>query len=61
VTFKELRKIIAEKKKEMEIEAKYYDPNYFWKGKKIVSLDQWYQNNTFLMISSMDLFAFLII
>jgi hypothetical protein len=42
VTFKELRKIIAEKKKEMEIEAKYYDPNYFWKGKKIVSLDQWY-------------------
>jgi hypothetical protein len=61
VTFKELRKIIAEKKKEMEIEAKYYDPNYFWKGKMIVSLDQWYQNNTFLMISSMDLFAFLII
>jgi hypothetical protein len=43
VTFKELRKIIAEKKKEMEIEAKYYDPNYYWKGKKIVSLDQWYQ------------------
>jgi hypothetical protein len=27
----------------MEIEAKYYDPNYYWKGKKIVSLDQWYQ------------------
>jgi hypothetical protein len=27
----------------MEIEAKYYDPNYHWKGKKIVSLDQWYQ------------------
>jgi hypothetical protein len=43
VTFKELRKIIAEKKKEMEIEAKYYDSNYYWKGKKIVSLDQWYQ------------------
>jgi hypothetical protein len=43
VTFKDLRRIIAEKKKEMEIEAKYYDPNYFWKGKKIVSLDQWYQ------------------
>ena len=43
MTFKELRKIIAEKKKEMEIEAKYYDPNYYWKGKKIVSLDQWYQ------------------
>jgi hypothetical protein len=43
VTFKELRKIIEEKKKEVEIEAKYYDPNYFWKSKKIVSLDQWYQ------------------
>jgi hypothetical protein len=43
VTFKELRKIIAEKKKEMEIEAKHYDPNYYWKGKKIVSIDQWYQ------------------
>jgi hypothetical protein len=27
----------------MEIEAKYYDPNYYWNGKKIVSLDQWYQ------------------
>ena len=43
MTFKDLRRIIAEKKKEMEIEAKYYDPNYYWKGKKIVSLDQWYQ------------------
>jgi hypothetical protein len=43
VTFKELRKIITEKKKEMETEAKYYDPNYYWKGKKIVSLDQWYK------------------
>jgi hypothetical protein len=43
VTFKELRKIVAEKKKETEIEAKYYDPNYYWNGKKIVSLDQWYQ------------------
>jgi hypothetical protein len=27
----------------MEIEAKYYDPNCYWNGKKIVSLDQWYQ------------------
>jgi hypothetical protein len=43
VTFKELRKIIEEKKKEMEIEAKHYDPNCYWKGKMIVSLDQWYQ------------------
>jgi hypothetical protein len=43
VTFKDLRRIIAEKNKEMEIESKYYDPNYYWKGRKIVSLDQWYQ------------------
>jgi hypothetical protein len=27
----------------MEIESKYYDPNYYWKGRKIVSLEQWYQ------------------
>ena len=61
MTFKDLRKIIAEKNKEMEIESKFYDPNYFWKGRKIVSLDQWYQIkenyglkaalHTFLMIS----------
>ena len=25
------------------MESKFYDPNYFWKGRKIVSLDQWYQ------------------
>jgi hypothetical protein len=43
VTFKDLRRIIAEKKKEAEQESKFYDPNYYWKGKKIVSLDQWYQ------------------
>ncbi len=40
--FKDLRKIIAEKNKEIEIESKFYDPNYYWKGRKIVSLDQWY-------------------
>jgi hypothetical protein len=43
VTFKDLRRIIAEKNKEMEIESRFYDPNYYWKGRKIVSLDQWYQ------------------
>jgi hypothetical protein len=43
VTFKDLRKIIAEKNKEMEKESRFYDPNYYWKGRKIVSLDQWYQ------------------
>jgi len=43
VTFKDLRRIIAEKNKEMEIEAKFYDPTYYWKGRKIVSLDRWFQ------------------
>ena len=43
MTFKDLRKIIAERNKEMEKESKFYDPNYYWKGRKIVSLDQWYQ------------------
>jgi hypothetical protein len=43
VTFKDLRRIIAEKNKELERESKFYDRNYFWKGKKIVSLEQWYQ------------------
>jgi hypothetical protein len=43
VTFKDLRRIITEKNKEMEAESKLYDPNYFWKGKRIVSQDQWYQ------------------
>jgi hypothetical protein len=43
VTFKDLGRIIAEKNKELEREAKLYDPNYFWKGKKIISMEQWYQ------------------
>lgn len=43
MTFKDLRKIIADKNKEMEIEARFYDPNYYWKGRKLVSLEQWYQ------------------
>jgi hypothetical protein len=38
LTFKDLRRIIAEKKDKWKTEAKYYDPNYFWKGKKIISL-----------------------
>jgi hypothetical protein len=42
VTFKDLRKIIAEKNKALEKESKFYDPNYFWRGRRIVSLDQWY-------------------
>jgi hypothetical protein len=43
VTFKDLRKIIAERNKEMERESKFYNPSYFWKGRKVVSLDQWFQ------------------
>jgi hypothetical protein len=41
VTFKDLKKIIAEKNKEMERESKLYSPSYHWKGKEIVTLDQW--------------------
>jgi hypothetical protein len=41
VTFKDLRRIIAEKNKEMEIEAKHYEPNCYWKGRKVVSLNEW--------------------
>jgi hypothetical protein len=38
VTFKDLRKIITERNKASEIESKFYNPNYFWKGKRIVSI-----------------------
>jgi hypothetical protein len=41
VTFKDLRKIIAAKNKEIERESKFYNPSYYWKGRKVVSLDQW--------------------
>jgi hypothetical protein len=36
VTFKELGKIIAEKKKEIEIEreSKLYNPNHYWEGRR---------------------------
>jgi len=40
VTFKDLRKIITEKKKEIERESKLYNPSYYWKDRKIVLLDQ---------------------
>jgi hypothetical protein len=43
VTFKDLRKIIAEKNKALEIESKFYNPSYYWKGKKVVSLNEWFQ------------------
>jgi hypothetical protein len=41
VTFKELGKIIAEKKKEIERESKLYNPNHYWEGRKVVSLNEW--------------------
>jgi len=43
VTFKDLRKIITEKNKQIERESKLYNPSYHWKVRKIVSLDQWFQ------------------
>ena len=42
MTFKDLRRIIIEKNKELERDSKYHDPNY-WNGRRIVSLDQRYQ------------------
>ena len=41
MTFKDLKRIIAEKKKEAEQESKFYDASHYWKGKKIVSLNEW--------------------
>jgi hypothetical protein len=53
VTFKDLRRIIAEKNKEMEIESKYYNPNYYWGGGKVISLNHWLRikNNCGLKIA----------
>lgn len=42
MTFKDF-KIIGKKNKEIERESKFYTPSYYWKGRKIVSLDQWFQ------------------
>jgi hypothetical protein len=41
VTFKDLRKIIAEKNKVLERESKSYHSNYYWEGKKVISLNHW--------------------
>jgi hypothetical protein len=41
VTFKDLRKIIAEKNKALERESKSCDPNYYWEGRKVISLNHW--------------------
>jgi hypothetical protein len=34
-------KIITEKSKEIERESKLYNPNHYWEGRKVVSLNQW--------------------
>jgi hypothetical protein len=41
VTFKELRKIISDKKKELEVHSKIHNPNHYWKGNKIIPLNEW--------------------
>ena len=41
MTFKDLQKIIAEKNKEIDRQSKFYDTNYYWKGRKVVSLNEW--------------------
>jgi hypothetical protein len=41
VTFKDLRRIIAEKNKALERESKSYDPSYYWEGRKVISLNHW--------------------
>jgi hypothetical protein len=41
VTFKDLKRIIVEKNKEMERKSKFHNPSHYWKGKKIVSLNEW--------------------
>jgi hypothetical protein len=41
VTFKDLQKIIVEKNKALERESRSYDSNYYWKGRKVISLNHW--------------------
>jgi hypothetical protein len=52
VTFKDLRKIIAEKNREIEREAKLYNPSHYWKYRKIVSLGQLVSNQRKLYTKS---------
>jgi hypothetical protein len=56
VTFKDLRKIIAEKNKEMAGESKFYNPSYFWKGRKIVSLNEWFQLENYSLKEALQYF-----
>ena len=41
MTFKDLKRIIVEKNKETERKSKFHNPSHYWKGKKIVSLNEW--------------------
>src|SRR5215218_7133222 len=56
MTFKDLRKIIAEKNKEIERESKFYNPSYFWKGRKIVSLNEWFQLKNYSLKAALQYF-----
>ena len=41
MTFKDLKRIIVEKNKETQRKSKFHNPSHYWKGKKIVSLNEW--------------------
>jgi hypothetical protein len=41
VTFKELKNIIAEQQKELDVQSKTYNPDHYWNGKKIIPLNEW--------------------
>jgi hypothetical protein len=56
VTFKDLRKIIAEKNKEIERESKFYNPSYYWKGRKVVSLNEWFQLENYSLKEALQYF-----
>src|SRR5215211_3185690 len=56
MTFKDLRKIIAEKNKEIERESKLYNPSYYWKGRKVVPLDQWFQVENYSLKAALHYF-----
>src|SRR5215211_605628 len=56
MTFKDLRKIIAEKNKEIERESKLYNPSYYWKGRKVVPLDQWFQVENYSLKAALQYF-----
>jgi hypothetical protein len=56
VTFKDLRKIIADQRKALERESELYNPSYYWKGRKIVSLDQWFQVENYSLKAALQYF-----